>query len=244
MPGSGNPLFLRAHEGVPKTFCNGFSAADAEDFLKPLPLNLAGRDAGEYFLEHGAGNSGHCELGCLGDHDDSSSAAVYMAHTVDGGKTWTVGTALVGVSAVMQWSFVNATLAYAAAVTDAHDSTVLALGVAKPPPGPGPPSPGGSFTQTQCSDDNCSVACSSHAFPENQCLQTTSGGSAKVLCSKDGKELITQDYSTTDCSGAFKNQTEPANKCLKSSSGGSFDNSCSSKFFAVLAYEFTGYKIV
>ena len=163
-------------------------------------------------------------------------------HTTDGGKTFVAGAPLRGTGAIMSASFIDDKTAYAASITNAQDCTVLALGVSKPTPGPGP-APGGAFTQTQCSDSNCSVGCSSHAFPENQCIKTTSGGSAKVLCSKDGKELITQDYTSTDCSGSFKNQTEANDQCFKSSSGGSFENSCTSKSFAVLANEFTGLKL-
>lgn len=50
-------------------------------------------------------------------------------HTTDGGKTWSEGTALPMVGDVMEMSFVNATTAYAAAVTAEEVSTILALGI-------------------------------------------------------------------------------------------------------------------
>ena len=101
--------------------------------------------------------------------------------------------------------------------------------------GPTPGPSGGAFTQKQCSDANCSAGCRSAQFPQGQCLKTSSGGSAEVSCSADGKELVTREFTSTDCTGTAKNSTEPTDKCLKSSSGGYFENTCpSTASFAIL----------
>ena len=100
-------------------------------------------------------------------------------------------------------SFIDAETAYASAVTDAQDSTVLAYGVSPPPPGPAPV-PRGQFLQKQCSDANCSVGCKEGKFQQNNCLQTTSGGSALVVCSKDGEQLTQVEFTSPDCSGTSK----------------------------------------
>jgi photosystem II stability/assembly factor-like uncharacterized protein len=155
----------------------------------------------------------------------SDSSGGYILHTTDGGKTFKEGTPLKGIGAVMQMSFINPTTAYAAAITRAQDSTVLAMGIARPPPGPAPV-PQGSFEQKQCSDAKCSVGCREGKFEQNKCLQTTSGGSATVSCSKDGKSLVQSMYNSQDCSGTAKNSSEPTLQCLKSNSGGYFENIC------------------
>eukprot|EP01064_Diplonema_japonicum_P036863 TRINITY_DN8456_c0_g1_i1.p1 TRINITY_DN8456_c0_g1~~TRINITY_DN8456_c0_g1_i1.p1 ORF type:complete len:406 (+),score=131.57 TRINITY_DN8456_c0_g1_i1:48-1220(+) len=56
-------------------------------------------------------------------------ATGHFLHTTDGGKTWTEGAGLPFVGDVMEMSFVNATTAYAAAVTAEEVSTILALGI-------------------------------------------------------------------------------------------------------------------
>ena len=123
-------------------------------------------------------------------HTITDNGAVFL-HTTDGGKTWDASThALVDVGDVVAMSFINSTCAYAGAVTIAQDATILAFGVDAPPPGPAPP-PADAFEQLQCSDTNCSVGCKEGQFQQNSCLQTSSGGSALVTCSKDGSQLTT-----------------------------------------------------
>ena len=75
---------------------------------------------------------------------------------------------------------------------------MLAYGVSKPPPGP-PPVPGGYFVQEQCSDAKCKIGCREGKFAQNSCLQTSSGGSALVNCSKDGSELNSIEVCLTVC---------------------------------------------
>ena len=77
----------------------------------------------------------------------SDSTGGHILHTTDGGKTFTEGAALKGIGAVMQMSFINPTTAYAAAITTAQDSTVLAMGISPPPPGPAPV-PADAFEQS------------------------------------------------------------------------------------------------
>ncbi len=155
----------------------------------------------------------------------SDSTGGHILHTTDGGKTFTEGAALKGIGAVMQMSFINPTTAYAAAITTAQDSTVLAMGISPPPPGPAPV-PADAFEQKQCSDTNCSVGCREGKFEQGKCLQTTGGGSATVACSKDGKSLVQSMYQSADCSGTAKKSSEPTMQCLKSNSGGYFENIC------------------
>ena len=109
--------------------------------------------------------------------------------------------------------------------TNKQDSTVLAFGVSKPPPGPAPPA-SDSFEQVQCSDEKCSVGCKEGSFAQNQCLQTSSGGSALVNCTADGSQINTINFNSTDCTGASDTHTEATNVCLASSSGGYFENIC------------------
>eukprot|EP01059_Diplonema_ambulator_P013222 TRINITY_DN23745_c0_g1_i1.p1 TRINITY_DN23745_c0_g1~~TRINITY_DN23745_c0_g1_i1.p1 ORF type:complete len:517 (+),score=154.24 TRINITY_DN23745_c0_g1_i1:46-1596(+) len=149
-----------------------------------------------------------------------------MLHTTDGGKTWEAPQEdLKYIGDIMAMSFINDKTAYAVAVTEFQDSTIMAMGVSPPPPGPAPV-PAGTFEQVQCQNANCSVLCVPHKFPQDSCLQTSSGGSAKVSCSADGSQMTVTDYDLPNCVGPSKNETQPVNQCVKSSSGGYFENKC------------------
>lgn len=170
------------------------------------------------------------------------NGAVFL-HTMDGGKTWTEGKALKGVGDVTSMSFINSTCAYASAVTDAQDATVLAFGVSPPPPGPAPV-PEGFFVQQQCSDAACSKGCKEGKFAQNSCLQTTSGGSALVNCSVDATTLNTIMYNSSDCTGAGDTHSEATDTCLAANSGGYFENICPNAtstraFLATFPLQFT-----
>uniref|UniRef100_A0A6V1PTA6 Peptidase C1A papain C-terminal domain-containing protein n=1 Tax=Heterosigma akashiwo TaxID=2829 RepID=A0A6V1PTA6_HETAK len=102
-----------------------------------------------------------------------------------------------------------------------------------PPTPPSPPSPspspsGGTFTQYQCDNGLCLGDCTSHSFPQNECLSLSGGGSAIATCSTEDINL--QVFSgSSDCTGASQNQQQPLKQCLKDTTGTYIYNTCTSK---------------
>eukprot|EP01064_Diplonema_japonicum_P022606 TRINITY_DN3257_c0_g1_i1.p1 TRINITY_DN3257_c0_g1~~TRINITY_DN3257_c0_g1_i1.p1 ORF type:complete len:519 (+),score=153.72 TRINITY_DN3257_c0_g1_i1:63-1619(+) len=166
-----------------------------------------------------------------------------MLHTTDGGKTWDVPNAdLKYVGDVMAMTFIDANTAYAVAITELQDSTILALGVTPAPPGPAPV-PTGMFEQLQCKNAECTELCRPGKFPQNSCLQTTSGGSAMVKCSTDGSQVTVTAYDLPSCVGPSKNSTQPTDKCLTADGGGYLENKCPSSAHTLTAPVIPGLKL-
>jgi hypothetical protein len=46
-------------------------------------------------------------------------------------------------------------------------------------------------------------------FAQNSCLQTSSGGSALVNCTKDGSAINVVNFQSADCTGASTTKSEP-----------------------------------
>ena len=152
-----------------------------------------------------------------------NSGAEFL-HTIDGGKTFTISPKISAVGEVMSMSFINSTTAYAAAVTVEQVSTVLAYGISAPPPGPAPV-PVGSFEQSQCENQNCSLLCRVARFEQNSCLQAQSG-SAMVSCVNNGTHVNVTSFELPNCAGRGKSEIQNTNTCEKSSSGNYFENLC------------------
>ena len=91
------------------------------------------------------------------------------------------------------------------------------------PTGPAPSS--GTFTQYQCTNGLCLGDCTSHSFPQGQCLSLTSGGSAIATCGSDALSL--QVFSSSDCTGSSQTESQPINECLEDTSGTYIYNTCS-----------------
>jgi len=101
--------------------------------------------------------------------------------------------------------------------------------VSPPPPAPTPsPTPaGGTFIQEQCQDAACTQGCEQQTFPQNSCLQLSSGGSAIAVCQPSALQLTVYELSST-CTGPSQVVSQPINTCEQSSSGNYFENICSS----------------
>eukprot|EP01060_Flectonema_neradi_P015515 TRINITY_DN22125_c1_g1_i2.p1 TRINITY_DN22125_c1_g1~~TRINITY_DN22125_c1_g1_i2.p1 ORF type:complete len:518 (+),score=130.54 TRINITY_DN22125_c1_g1_i2:51-1556(+) len=155
-----------------------------------------------------------------------NSGAEFL-HTTDGGKTFVVSPKVSAIGDVMGMSFINSTTAYAAAVTVEQVSTVLAYGITAPPPGPAPV-PAGSFEQSQCENQNCSVLCRVARFQQNTCLQAQTG-SAIVNCINNGTQVNVTSFELSNCVGKGKSEIQGANTCEKSTSGNYFENLCPSE---------------
>merc|ERR1712100_894350 len=79
--------------------------------------------------------------------------------------------------------------------------------------------------QYQC--DNGLGDCTSHSFPQNECLELSNGGSAIATC---GSEYLNLQVfsSSSSCTGSSQNQQQPLNQCLEDESGTYIYNTCSS----------------
>jgi len=120
-------------------------------------------------------------------------------------------------------------------ITYAPGYPVSAKGTLPPaPPSPtsgptSPPSPtspaSGTFTQYQCTNGLCLGDCTSHSFPQGECLSLTSGGSAIATCGSDALSL--QVFSSSDCTGSSQTESQPINECLEDTSGTYIYNTCS-----------------
>jgi hypothetical protein len=87
------------------------------------------------------------------------------------------------------------------------------------------PAPAAYFEQMQCSDAACSQNCQSQEFPQNTCLQLSSGGSATAACTATA--LVMTAYQTSDCTGANQVSPQPINTCTADQQGTYFENICS-----------------
>jgi len=83
-----------------------------------------------------------------------------------------------------------------------------------------------TFSQTVCQDAACTVGCQSQTFPQNSCLQLSSGGSATAVCVPGALQMTIYELSST-CTGSSQVQSQPINTCEQDQSGTYFENTCS-----------------
>jgi hypothetical protein len=89
---------------------------------------------------------------------------------------------------------------------------------------------GERFVQTTCFNEECTLACKSHEFPLNQCLQAQGGLSAILACKADVVEQ--QTFCGSSCTGDVAETKEiPQDVCVKGNQPGDyFKDSCLSDF--------------
>jgi cysteine peptidase B len=96
-----------------------------------------------------------------------------------------------------------------------------------PAPAPPTPTPGTTFEQMQCTDPACSQNCQTQTFPQNTCLQLSSGGSATATCTPSAL-VMTVYPNSQSCTGASQSVPQPVNQCTQDQSGTYFENICPS----------------
>ena len=149
----------------------------------------------------------------------SDKSGGYIFHTTDGGKQWSQGDKLVEVGSVLEMSFIDSKTAYACAVTEAQDSTILAFGITPPPPST---CPFRKFHPKAVLRFELLRGMPRRKAQQGTCLQTYLA--RPQVTARRAASMTQVMYQSGDCSGSSKNSTEPTDKCLKSSSGGYFAN--------------------
>lgn len=156
---------------------------------------------------------------------EGQMSAQSLIITSEDGVTWTQQTPLPNIVDIADLDVIPGGYAFAAAMTEYDDSTILAY---RPKGAPTlPPAPTqATFSQSDCDDSACTQNCQVNTFAQNTCLQVNGGGSALVTCSTT--QLIQQYFANNNgCQGNYTTQTMPLNQCLQSNQGGYFENTCS-----------------
>jgi hypothetical protein len=169
----------------------------------------------------------HQEIWAAGglDTESGGSQGVFY-YSQDGGATWKKHGALNFVGEVIQMSFTSSGDGFAVGVTIFDDSTIMRYTHNGPPATPAP-SWSGNFSQIQCADNACSQNCTVFSFPQNVCLNLTSGGSAKAFCDMTDQVLMQDVYPIDQvCWGPAAPQPMPLNQCFEANGGGSFLSVC------------------
>lgn len=152
----------------------------------------------------------------------SGSKGIFW-YSQDGGLTWAEHRSIDFIGAISDITFVDG-VGFATALTVFDDSTILRFDPNGPPQTPSPTWTG-EVTQVQCSDDNCSVNCTSVKFPQDVCQGLNGGGSAIGQC-KDGMLEQWVFPFSNNCTGLNEMQPMPCGQCLQASNGGSFETFC------------------
>ena len=85
---------------------------------------------------------------------------------------------------------------------------------------------GDKLRQTTCFNEECTLACQTHEFPLNQCLQAQGGLSAIISCKGDFVEQ--QTFCGSSCAGDVAETKEiPQGVCRKGNQPGDyFEDTC------------------
>jgi cysteine peptidase B len=98
---------------------------------------------------------------------------------------------------------------------------------------PGPPA-AGTFSQNVCTDNACSVGCTTQTYNQGICYATDNGASAVFTCT--GSSLSAQLYLFSNtCTGTSILVDEPANVCIQDDEGAYVTNVCAPSANATVA---------
>jgi len=111
--------------------------------------------------------------------------------------------------------------------------------VPPPPPGPTPapaaptPAPAGStFTQTVCTDSQCTQNCNKTVFAQNKCIVTPEGNSVVAECTALGLAVTVYSFSAK-CQGFSISELRPLNTCEMDDQGTYLEFTCPSSDTAI-----------
>jgi hypothetical protein len=155
--------------------------------------------------------------------ESTSTGLIYFSR--DGGQTWAPHERLEFIGEITDISFTTGGVGFATAITIFQDSTILRYDASGPPQTPAP-TWNGPVSQVQCSDDNCSVNCTTVTFAQDACLTLNGGGSAIGQCKAGMLEQSVFPFSS-NCTGLNEMQPIPCGVCEEASNGGSFATYCS-----------------
>ena len=198
-----------------------FLTTDGRIFRRTL--HLVSNDTLQYSLMSVSFN-GPSEAWVAGGADTAEGGSSIFYYTKDGGLTWTKHGNIPYVADIADMSFVPGGVGFAVAITQFDDSTVLRYDSTGPAPTPAP-TWNGNFTQTQCTDQSCSVNCTSISVPQNVCLGLNGGGSALAQC-QPGVLMMTVFPLSSACTGPSAAEAQPLDQCLAEQGGGSFETLC------------------
>ncbi|CUG87022.1 Hypothetical protein, putative [Bodo saltans] len=169
--------------------------------------------------------NGENEVWVGGSFASQSTSTGLIYYSRDGGQTWAPHERLEFIGEITDISFTSEGVGFATAVTIFQDSTILRYDPVGPPQTPAP-TWNGPISQVQCSDDNCSVNCTTITFAQDVCLTLNGGGSAISQCNSGMLEQWMFPFAN-NCTGLYEAQPAPCGVCIQASNNGSFATYCS-----------------
>ncbi|CUG87023.1 membrane-associated protein, putative [Bodo saltans] len=169
--------------------------------------------------------NGENEVWVGGSFASQSTSTGLIYYSQDGGQTWTPHERLEFIGEITDISFTTGGVGFATAITIFQDSTILRYDASGPPQTPAP-TWNGPVSQVQCSDDNCSVNCTTVTFAQDVCTGLNGGGSAIGQCKAGMLEQYVFPLSN-NCTGLNEMEPMPCGVCEEASNGGSFVTYCS-----------------
>lgn len=186
-------------------------------------LHLKDNSSGQFSIMSVRFN-GDNEVWVGGSFQSQSSATGIIYYSQDGGQTWTPHEQLQFIGEITDISFTTDGVGFATAMTTFDDSTILRYDPTGPPQTPAP-TWNGPVSQVQCTDNRCSVNCTTVTFSQDTCVGLNGGGSAIAQCKSGMLEQFVFPLSN-NCSGLNEMEPMPCNVCLEANGGGSFTTYC------------------
>jgi hypothetical protein len=168
--------------------------------------------------------NGDNEVWIGGSFESQSSSTGVIYFSQDGGQTWTPNEQLMFIGEITDISFTPQGVGFATALTIFDDSTILRFDPSGPPQTPAP-TWNGPVSQVQCSDEQCSVNCTTITFSQDSCTGLNGGGSAIAQCKGGMLEQWVFPFNN-NCSGINEMQPMACGVCVQASNGGSFKTFC------------------
>lgn len=151
-----------------------------------------------------------------------------MLKSSDMGNTWQKFETLDYVGEVLDMSFTKDGNAFASAITEFEDSTILRYNANGPAPTTAPPYTG-LVSQYVCTDNACSQGCNLTMIPQQTCINVGDGTSAQFRCNMNQDVVINNQYPlSSTCTFVAEQSFFQIGACYVNPNGGTILFQCGS----------------